>query len=93
MLAACPDDDVRDGREALRLAQRSMELRQTIDHAETVAMALAELGRFDEARSLQEQVVAQRQAQGESRQLSRSQRYLEVYQQQRPVRAPWLEGA
>ena len=89
LLATCPDDAVRDGERALGLAQGALERRQTLDHAETVGMALAELGRFEEAVELQRQVVEQSRRQGLPPQaLSASERYLSLYSQKRPVRAP-----
>ena len=49
VLAATPDDQVRDGRRALELVQALAEQYQTASVAETMAMAMAELGRFAEA--------------------------------------------
>lgn len=48
-LATCPDDSVRDGGQALRLAEQLLQLDQRPEYTETLAMALAENGRFDEA--------------------------------------------
>jgi len=49
LLAACPDRSVRDGARALELAQAVWQAQPTADHARTVALALAELGRCREA--------------------------------------------
>jgi tetratricopeptide (TPR) repeat protein len=49
LLAAAPDRSLRDGARALTLATRVYETERTATHAETVAMALAELGRCGEA--------------------------------------------
>ena len=49
VLATAPDDQVRDGRRALELVQALAAEYQTASVAETMAMALAELGRFAEA--------------------------------------------
>ena len=50
LLATAPGDDgLRDGRRALELVQALAEEYQTASVAETMAMALAELGRFAEA--------------------------------------------
>jgi protein O-GlcNAc transferase len=49
LLAACPDRSVRDGSRALALAQAVWQAQPTADHARTVALALAELGRCREA--------------------------------------------
>jgi len=49
LLASSPDRSLRDGRRALELAMAVYAAEPVAVHAETVAMALAELGRCDEA--------------------------------------------
>ena len=49
LLAASPDRSLRDGSRALTLATSVYDAARTAAHAETVAMALAELGRCGEA--------------------------------------------
>jgi tetratricopeptide (TPR) repeat protein len=49
LLASSPDRSIRDGRRALELATAVHEAESTPVHAETVALALAELERCDEA--------------------------------------------
>lgn len=49
LLAAAPDPSLRDGKRALELALQVHAARGTATHTETVALALAELGRCDEA--------------------------------------------
>jgi predicted Zn-dependent protease len=49
LLAACPDRSVRDGARALELAQTVFVAQPSSEHASTMAMALAELGRCEEA--------------------------------------------
>jgi tetratricopeptide (TPR) repeat protein len=49
LLAASPDLELRDGRRALDLALRVYEASPTVEHAQTVASALAELDRCAEA--------------------------------------------
>ncbi|HUO86589.1 MAG TPA: tetratricopeptide repeat protein [Thermoanaerobaculia bacterium] len=49
LLAAAPNDAVRDGQRALELAEAAFALAPSPLAAETVAMAYAEAGRFDEA--------------------------------------------
>jgi len=49
LLAACPDRSVRDGARALALAQAVWQAQPSAAHARTVALALAELGRCQEA--------------------------------------------
>lgn len=59
MWATCPDEKFRDGKKALEFAKKAVELSggKDPDILDTQAAALAELGRFDEAVKLQEQVV------------------------------------
>jgi tetratricopeptide (TPR) repeat protein len=61
MLATCPDDKYRDGKKAEEYARKSIEMTQGKDpmFRDTLAAALAEQGRFDEAVKEQEAVVMQ----------------------------------
>lgn len=59
ILAAAPDPEIRDGLRALELARQVFERRPSPAAAETVAMALAEQGRFDEAARWQQRVVGE----------------------------------
>lgn len=90
LLAACPDPAIRDPERALALAQRVVDTRLTLEHAETLAMALAAAGRFDEAARWQHRVVSQEEASTGTVSPQRSQR-LELYEAGRPVLAPWLD--
>ncbi|MXX75740.1 MAG: tetratricopeptide repeat protein [Holophagales bacterium] len=89
LLAASPDAQVRDGREALTIAQRLMTDRPSIEHAETVAMALAEIGEFERAAELQRQLIAEVERQG-ARPTNGQQLRLESYLAGEPVREPWF---
>jgi len=91
LLATCPDGDQRDGARAVVLAQALVERRLTYDHAETLAMALAEAGRFDDAVEWQRRVLARRNVDGAPS--PASERWLEHYLARRPVREPWQEPA
>ena len=53
ILAAAPDDTVRDGARAMTLVQELMKGNQTTVVGETMAMALAELGQFSDAVDVQ----------------------------------------
>ena len=57
VLAAAPDDRVRDGHRALQLVDQLIKGQQTIELAETTAMALAEVGRYREAVEVQRQAL------------------------------------
>jgi tetratricopeptide (TPR) repeat protein len=58
VLAAAPDAQVRDGKQSMALVNELMKGPQTIELAETAAMGLAEVGRFDQAIEAQQSVLA-----------------------------------
>lgn len=89
LLAAAPDDRVRDGARAVSLMNELLKSQQTIPMAETMAMALAESGRFDEAVGWQQDAIrAAREGKREDliRKLTVN---LALYQSGRPCRTPW----
>ena len=65
LLAACPDRSVRDGARALALAEAVWQAQPTADHARTVALALAELGRCREAADWRRTALGQARQPGE----------------------------
>ena len=91
LLAAAPDDAVRDGARAIELAHELSGTVRSVEIGETIAMALAELGRFEEA------VEWQRAARDESLRLGGGERArvlasnLALYEDRRPCRRPWPE--
>ncbi len=89
LLAASRDDTVRDGARALPLAQALFDGFPSLEHAETLAMALAEVGRLEDAASLQENAVQAVVAAGRFDALPRVQAALERYRQGQPARQPW----
>ncbi len=86
LLAASADPEVRDGTRALALAEGVMQAAPSADHAETVAMALAELERFEEAARLQEEVISRSGGGGADPAIKER---LARYQARQKVRAPW----
>ncbi len=87
LLATSPDATVRNGERAVDLARSVVEEQPALDHLETLAMALAEAGRFDEAVSWQRRALdRERETAGAAspRRLDR----LRLYQERRPLRAP-----
>lgn len=93
LLATASAAEVRDGSWALELAETVFREAPTVDHAETVAMALAELGRYGEAVALQEKAVAQLEAAWGPGQAAAARSRLEAYRRAEPVRSPWRSGA
>ena len=62
IVVAAPDESVRDGALGLDLAQRLFDALPTTEHAESVAMALAEVGRFEDAAQWQTRVLEELEA-------------------------------
>ena len=90
VLAAAPDDRVRDGRTALALLEPLLKQQKTIGLAETMAMALAEVGQFEEAAMWQRDAMAgASQAQPDA--LARLTENLRLYERHKPCRIPWRE--
>ena len=90
LLAAAPDDRIRDGGTALALLEPLLKQQKTIGLAETMAMALAELGRFEEAATWQrDAMTGARQAQPDT--LARLSENLKLYESRKPCRMPWRE--
>lgn len=89
LLAASPAPATRNGVEALAIAQRLMAERPTIRHAETLAMALAEIGDFGRAVSMQRQVLAEVARRGDEPTAGQERR-LRAYLNNEPAREPWF---
>ena len=91
LLAAAPDDRVRDGARAESMMAKLLKTVRTPAMAETMAMALAEAGRFDEAVRWQQDAIAAA-SQGDRGDLaSRLTVNLRRYQARQPCRVPWPE--
>lgn len=89
VLAACPDDEARDGARALELAQALFQLSPGVESVRTLAMALAEAGRpGDAAEQIQRTLEAAERA-GALPQLPVLRRELEIYRAGGTVRSPW----
>ena len=92
MLAAAPDDRVRDGQRALQLLQSvPADTQRTFDWGVAMAMALAESGRFDEAVMFEKQVV-EFAGGGDPRLRAHLTERLHLYEQHRPCREPWSDA-
>ena len=89
LLATAPDDEVRDGARAVELAAKVFEAFPRVEFAETLAMALAEVGEFPRAAELQAQAVSEFARTSDQETLENANRRLVLYRQGVPVRAPW----
>jgi tetratricopeptide (TPR) repeat protein len=91
LLAAAPDDSVRDGREARRLTEQLLQSHRSAALSETMAMAAAEVGRFDEAVRWQQDAIAAATAAAQHDSAARMQENLALYRSSRPCRTPWRD--
>ena len=89
LLAAAPDDSVRDGSRALALAEQVVKVDQSTDVGETLGMALAEVGRFDEAAAVQRDLITAARQAGRMDLVARLQDNLRLYAARQPSRTPW----
>ena len=91
ILAASPDGSVRDGTRAMAITEELFKGPKTTALGETLAMALAEVGQYEEAVKIQRGVLdAARRAglQAEVREMAAN---LRRYEQRLPCRTPWAD--
>ena len=91
LLATSPDQSVRDGRRAMDLVQQMLQRGRTLELGETYAMALAELGQYRQAQSLQRDLVAASQRAGMTAMTTRLTSRLQLYERADPCRTPWTD--
>lgn len=87
LLATAPDASLRDGRRAFELSQRAFALEAKLENAETVGMALAEMGQFEQAIRWQRGLAQQAQQRGDRQALTRIVGTLRTYEKRQPIRA------
>jgi tetratricopeptide (TPR) repeat protein len=92
LLASAPDDAVRDGPRALSMMQ-SLEknVAPSVALIETMAMALAENGRFAEAVARQRQAIAMATQARRADVATRLSENLQRYESNMPARTPWAD--
>jgi tetratricopeptide (TPR) repeat protein len=92
LLAAAPESRLRDGARALSIMEGLLKTQpQTQPMAETTAMALAELGRFDEAIEWQRNAIAAATQGSRADLASKLAVNLRRYQNRQACRVPWTE--
>ncbi len=84
--ASCPDAKLRNGRQAVPLAQSVYDAQPTVEHGETLALALAAADRFDEAIRLQKQLIVAAKKQWAGKLIERLQANLDRFEQHQPGR-------
>jgi len=92
LLAAAPDDAVRDGSRALSLAQELLATDKTTQLGETLAMAFAENSRFAEAKDVQRGVLEAATKASLPFDARRMAANLRLYERNQPCRTPWQDN-
>lgn len=87
LLATSPVPEALEGLRAVELADAVVSEQPALDHLETLAMALAAAGRFEEAVSRQKEVLELEMRSTGANSEERRQR-LDLYRARQPVRAP-----
>ena len=88
VLAAAPDARARDGERALALANERLRGDTSIETYESLAMAYAEAGRYDEAVTWQQRAIGAAQQAGQAPRVRSLAANLDRYRQGRPSRSP-----
>jgi tetratricopeptide (TPR) repeat protein len=92
LLAAAPEDRLRNGARALSIMEELLKTQpQTLPMAETTAMALAEVGRFDEAVEWQRNAIAAATQGNRADLVSKLAVNLRRYQNRQACRVPWTD--
>jgi len=86
LLAAAPDPAIRDGKRALEMALQVHAARGTATHTETVALALAESGRCDEAAEWQGKAIEAARQEGPPERVPPMEKELARYKAGAPCR-------
>lgn len=89
VLASSESDEARDGARALSLAEQAVSLQRRAETLETLAMAYAELGRYDEAIARQNEAIQMAEQRGHTAYLTHLKNNLRRYQFGTPCRTPW----
>jgi tetratricopeptide (TPR) repeat protein len=94
LLAAAPADRVRDDQRALALAQQMVREKggpPSIDLRETMAMALAESGQYEQAVTWQREAIAGAEQSGRHDLAVAMTENLRLFERQKPCRIPWRD--
>ncbi len=91
LLATSPDAHVRDAQQAIAITQELYKGPRTTVLGETIAMALAASGDFDQAIAIQRDVMAAAERAGMQPQLIQMAQNLARYERHEPSRTPWSD--
>jgi hypothetical protein len=90
-LAAAPDVEVRNGAQAKALVDELLKTERSIDVGATAAMALAELGEYEQAAALQRDVIATARSAGLHDVVRHLSDNLKLYERRQPCRTPFTD--
>jgi tetratricopeptide (TPR) repeat protein len=90
LLATCPDASIRNGADAVALADHAQTLTHAQDAAilDTLSAAYAETGRFPQAMEVERQAIAVATQQGKTELAATLEAHLSRYQSSQPLREP-----
>jgi tetratricopeptide (TPR) repeat protein len=91
LYAAAPDTRVRDANLALTLATELTGRQDSASARETLAMALAAAGRYEEAVSTERDAIAKAERAGQRELASGMSTNLSLFERRQPSRTPWVE--
>jgi tetratricopeptide (TPR) repeat protein len=91
ILAAAPDASVRDGQRALAMVQEILKTARTLELGATLAMALAEVGNFQEAVAVQRGVIDGAKSSGIPEMVRGLTEDLRLYERSQACRRPWKD--
>jgi tetratricopeptide (TPR) repeat protein len=92
LLVASPDADVRDATRAVGMLQALSQVLRDVSFGETIAMAMAEVGRFDEAVAWQRRSIDFARRAGHEELAEQMWNRLRLYEDRQPCREPWQAG-
>jgi protein O-mannosyl-transferase len=93
LLSVCPDPSVRNGAEAVQLAQKANQFSQNPVFIRTLAAAYAEAGRFDDAIETAQRASQRARGEGEPGLANRLEEDVDLYRHRAPLRDPNLTNA
>ena len=86
LMATCPEDRYRDGKQAVVLAEKAVELDETTSRLDTLAAAYAEAGRFQDAIKTLERAIAKLKEEGKAKAIPKYEKHLSSYKAGKPWR-------
>jgi hypothetical protein len=89
LLAASPEPKLRDGERSLQIVQNSLTNFMPVMYFETLAMAYAEIGRFEDAITFQTNAASAAYSMGVFDLLPLLEENLALYRENKPCRSPW----